>query len=150
VSPSPFDLLRLLGSGVRATTEPTPAKTVEDSQFKELLDKAKAGQVPSGIEARLADGVSINLSPEQMKRLTIAGDKAEAAGASRAMILMDGLAFTMDVGTRTITRAVKASGLGVVGDVDAVISADAPGPASHASGDALLKALAPADDRSAA
>lgn len=151
MSPSPTDMLRLLGSGVQGSVDRPASRPVEESGFKELLNKARAGGVPSGIEARVADGVAMTFSPEQMKRLTIAGDKAEAAGASRAMILMDGLALTMDVGTRTIIQATNATSVGVVGDVDAVLSADsqADSPA-HDSGTRLLKALAPGDDQRAA
>lgn len=149
---TPGDLLRLLGSGVSATGDRPPvSKPIEESAFKDLLDKAAQGHVPSGIEARLGQGVNATFTPEQMERLTAAGDKAEAAGASRAMILMDGLAVTMDVPTRTVTQVVKASSLGVVGDVDAVIGASAPkATGSQASGDALLSALHRPDDRDAA
>lgn len=70
-----------------------------------------------------ADGVDIKLTDEQWGRLTKAADAAQAQGASRALVLLDGEAFTLDVTTRQVLgKADLASGQAATG-IDAVIQA---------------------------
>lgn len=128
---TPLDLLRLLGSGVRALAPAraaSPAKGEEPGAFAAALEKARAGDVRSGIPVRVADGLPLELTADQLERLGAAADRAEAHGASRALVLIDSMALTVDVATRTITGTVDLAGVTAVAGIDAVITA--PGGAS--------------------
>jgi hypothetical protein len=91
-----------------------------------------------------AEGVDIKLSDEQWGRLSKAADAAQAQGATRALVLLDGEAFTLDVTTRQVLgKANLASGRATTG-IDAVIQAPAAGTANakESSSNELLAALA--------
>lgn len=125
-------LLRSLGSGIRpggpdALTRPTStAVDVAGGSFSELLQAVSSGQLSSGAPVTVAKSANLNLSPKQMSRLTAAADRAQAEGADRAVVLIDGMALSLDVATRTITGTVKAAAGGkipqVLTGVDTVIT----------------------------
>lgn len=149
---SPLDLLRLLGSGLSALggRSRSAKVSIDGSSFADLLEQAKAGQVQSGIPIRTADGVDLKLTPQQLDRLALAADRAEAQGAARALVMLDGTAIKLDVATRTITGTVDLSQSLVLSGFDTVISApppaSAPGalpppPANPAANASLLKVL---------
>lgn len=119
----------LLGAlGAAASTRGSgPASTAnagEGSQgeFAEALAKAKSGTLASGAEVKIAKGLSLKLTESQMQRLSAAADRAEAQGAGRAIVLIDGQALKLDVGSRTITGAADMSSTQVMSDADTVIS----------------------------
>lgn len=120
-------LLRGLGSGVRpAGVESAQAKgaqVIETLRFEDLLNKAQAGAVSSGVPVRVAKDAGVELSKEQLLRLSVAADQAEAQGASRAAVIIDGKVLQLDVTTRTVTGSVPMSGTRVLAGVDAVIVA---------------------------
>ncbi len=147
---SPADWLRLLGSGVRAPaagaralpapidpTSPTFALTLDKA-----LDQARTGEFASGIEVTVADGVGIELSSDQVARLSAAADHAQAQGAARAIVLIDGLALRLDVAVRQVTGVADLSTPGVIGGVDSIIVA------GHAPRDARAGAPLPPPGRS--
>lgn len=120
---TPLDLLALVraGSSLLAPAKVTPAQ-VEGANFADLLRTAENGQIASGREVTVGKGVELTLTREQAAGLAAAADRAEASGAQSVMVLMDGLALKLDVGSRTIVgKADLASGQVVTG-VDAVVS----------------------------
>lgn len=128
-------LLRALGSGVRG---PGPASTQPKASdpkvaFEELLRQARAGEIETGAPVSVARGAGVELSADQLARLSAAADKLEAAGATRALVLMDGRALVLDVATRTVAGVMPMDpGRPVVG-VDAVLRlSDAPASAPSA------------------
>ncbi len=145
---SALDLLRALGSGVHAgkvgnaTAAPKASATGVD--FASLLDQARAGKIASNIPVRLGDGVGLDLSADQLQRLSVAGDQAEAQGAGRAVVLIDGMALSMDVATRTITGQIDLASGGTLTGVDAVVVASAPGHTGAAGVLGPPAAIAPA------
>ena len=94
---------------------------------------------------RLGAGVRVDLNAGQLERLSIAGDQAEAQGAGRAVVLIDGLVLSMDVATRTITGQIDLDQGGTLTGVDAVVVAPGAGQAPGRVGSPGLAAgLSPA------
>jgi hypothetical protein len=162
VSPTTVDLLRLLGpggaSGVQATQGAAPGQ-VAGADFASLLQQARQGQLASGRQVTVARGSGLNLSADQLQKISVAADQAEAQGATRALVFMDGMALRLDVGNRQVMGAVDPTKPGVMTGLDAVVTipstgADAgqaavkPLPRSSAIGSpSLLKALMGSDQQ---
>jgi len=124
LSLNPAQLLRSLG-GVRPASVPDQSgapRLTEGPGFEQLLSAAQAGTVSSGLPVRVASQAGVSLSTSQLSRLSGAADQAEAAGASRAVVMIDGMALTMDVGLRTITGQADMSSTKVLSGVDAVVT----------------------------
>jgi hypothetical protein len=122
------ELLRSLGAS------PTLNKIRSDAMapgapqgfsFEQMLDQARSGGVSSGISVKVAKGLDIKLNADQLARAAAAADVAEANGASRAMVILDGRAYRMDVGTRTIIGEASGTEAAAMADVDAVVTAPA-------------------------
>jgi hypothetical protein len=120
----PSQLLRSLGSRAFAPTTGAPAASqlAEGPAFDQFLQQAQAGQISSGIPVRVSRQAGVSLSGSQMVRLADAADRAEAAGASRALVMIDGMLLTMDVPQRTITGQADISSTKVLNGVDAVVT----------------------------
>lgn len=121
-------LLRSLGilpasSGIRSRLGAVGEDQV--SSFDDLLEQARTGQAGPGAPIRIAKGLDLSLSPDQLQRAAAAADVAEANGASRAMVLLDGTAYRLDVATRTIIGEVRGQAAASMTDVDAVVAAPA-------------------------
>lgn len=151
-------LIGLLGGVGRAIAgRQTPQQSIGTSSFEELLAQARAGEFSSGLPVSIAPDASVKLNPDQLTRLVQAADQAEAEGANRAIVLMDGMALTLDVATRTVTGKADASATRVLAGYDAVVAvAAAPkgiplgavtGPTGlNYANPSLLAALAPRAD----
>lgn len=99
---------------------PDPAQ-LQGADFDSLLTKARGGQLASGREVTVAKGAGVRLSPDQLARISIAADKAEAQGATRALVTIDGHSFKLDITARQITGAVDLTQGGVLTGIDAVL-----------------------------
>jgi hypothetical protein len=151
-------LLRMLASPGAATAAPAPTSHDPSSPaFAALLEKARAGEVSSGREVSIATSANLKLTPDQLQRLAVAADRAEAQGATRAVVLIDGQALRLDVTMREITGSVDLAVPGVFTNIDAFITApEAPGASKSAtpmpgegrawSNASLLKSLADAGE----
>jgi len=149
----PGQLLKALGAGLApaGVGAPTAAQPTDGPSFDSLLQQAQGGSLSSGIPVRVMRQAGLSLSPSQLARLSDAADRAEAAGANRALVMMDGMALTMDVPTRTITGQADTSATKVLNGVDAVVTVangagDLPGqvaaPSAGLMNSSLLKILA--------
>jgi hypothetical protein len=111
---------------------------IGSDSFAALLEQARAGNVESGVPLRVPSQLGLNLNQSQVERLMKAADQAEAQGAARALVMMDGMGITLDVGTRTVTGTVDASKPGVLEGIDAVVVAgvdpNSPEGKAHAGG----------------
>lgn len=115
------DMLRALGGNQLASS----AKTLGASgsvDFAQLLEQARAGEIASGLPVRVAPGAGVELSSEQLGRLSGAADLAEAHGAARAAFMIDGKMITMDVASRTVTGTITAAETSVVQGIDAIVT----------------------------
>jgi len=124
------DLLRMLGS--QATPGVAPIAAAKSGpfaagalDFAKLLSQAQAGQLASGREVSIAKNANVSLTPEQLQRLSAAADQAESQGATRAVVMMDGMALKLDVGMREITGSVDLKSGGVLTGIDSLIEVPA-------------------------
>jgi len=168
MSQSDGDLLRALSSGVRSqgltAAAARPGKgaagDIDGLDFQSLLAKAKSGTISSGLPVTVSPEAGIELTDEQLGRVAAAADLAQASGASRALVLIDGKAVKLDVGVRTVTGvADMESGKPITG-IDAVVNAPGvlsqspslvtlPAGASTSRNVSLLKALGAREDHPA-
>ena len=123
------ELLRSLGAGLRpagidaAGKTSGPARAGSGAMFADLLASARAGEISSGAPVTIAKGAGVELSEDQLRRLSIAVDRAEASGATRALVMIDGMALRVDVGVRQVTgRAELAPGAALSG-IDGIVQA---------------------------
>jgi hypothetical protein len=120
------DLLKALGGSVRPAGVPGGAPISQAFSrvgFATMLEQARAGQISSGVPVSVLPSAGVELTPSQMQRLAIAADQAEAQGAARAVVAIDGMLLHLDVGVRSITGRIDAETSGVLAGVDAVVVA---------------------------
>lgn len=135
---------RLAGGGSATSAPAAP------SAFADLLGKARAGFEPSGLPVELGKGVDLELTKDQLQRLSQAADRAEAQGAQTAVVMIDGRALELDVTLRTITGEVDPD-QGIRPEIDTFLFAPpaeqpaASTPAAAAQNADVLKILAERD-----
>jgi len=136
--PQGGDMLRMLGAtGAASLIRPGASAGSQSSEgldFMKLLENAKAGKVSSGLPVKASKNSGLNLSAEQLQRLGTAADLAEAAGASRVLVMMDGMALRLDVGVREVTGAATMQPGQVLTGIDAIVQMP-PGADGSGSGD---------------
>lgn len=144
---SSLDLLRRLEPAVRPETASGKDGGVptlfESRSFDELLHGAAAGQVRSGRPVQVSESVHPSLDAAQLERLGAAADRAEASGARRALMMIDGRGLVMDIATRSVSSEMKPGDVGGVLQVDAamVVGGEEHAPTSKGSPFAGLNAL---------
>lgn len=156
----PSALLRMLGASPRTASlglapnghEARASGDVQPGQFADLLAKARAGELSSNQPVTLAPGAeaSIRLTDDQLARIALAADEAEAKGLRAALVVLDDQQFILDVQSRTLSAA--PSDPSIVTGVDGVINLSARGrpapapvlepPASVISSASLARLLA--------
>lgn len=128
-------LLSRLAGVVRPSGVPDRAVTavapIEGRSFKDMLAQAGSGAIHSDLPVKVAEGSGVSLTQEQLSRLQSAADAADAAGAHKALVLIDGVALEMDVQSRTIVSKIDPSAAGVRAGFDAVLTV--PGEGSSAA-----------------
>lgn len=152
-------LLKMLGSGVELVRQIGGAnrpEPIEGADFADLLDRVSKGSLRPGEAVSIDPTLELELTGDQLRRLTEAADRLEAAGASKGVVLLDDLALEVDVLTRTVTRRVDLSDGTAVAGVDAVVRAPAAettrpaGPPGGALSNASLLETLARDGRDAA
>ena len=84
----------------------------EGPSFQDILkgktDRAEAGEVKFSKHAtnRLADR-NIELTKEQVERLNLGAAKAEAKGINESLVIVDSLAFIVNVPNQTVITAMS-------------------------------------------
>ncbi len=96
-----------------------------EPKFDETLEAQLNVHFSNHAQRRL-DSRAINLASSDLKRLTQAVDRAESKGARDSLILMDKVAFVVDVQQRLVVTAVDASNQkeGIFTNIDSVVLAD--------------------------
>lgn len=112
---------------------------VERASFDELLARARAGEFTSGLPVTVARHLNLNLNEEQLARLAIAADRAQAAGAQSALVRLDGQWLRLDIPSRTVVARADVNERDVLTGIDAVLAA----PESRASATPVSHARAP-------
>ncbi|MBN4052516.1 hypothetical protein JYT82_00210 [bacterium AH-315-K20] len=150
ILPSPVDLLRVLGSAIRpdGTAQLRDAGAAE--AFENLLEKAQAGSLETGLPVSIASGVDVELSEPQLAELSRLVDRAHAAGATRMAVLVDGKALDVDVLSRRVLGELDLADGRVMTGIDGVVRLDTnavsqlgvlPAPSPGAMDASLLKLL---------
>ena len=96
----------------------------DGSSFSDALEQASvkfSNHAQKRLETR-----SIEMDQNSMSRLSTAVDKAQAHGAKESLILMDDLAFVVNVPNRTVVTTVDMNNRkeGVFTQIDTVVFAD--------------------------
>ncbi len=113
----------VLGSSTFAPTRPGLA----DQSFQQLLTLASQGAIESGRQVQLAFEPKQSLDDEQIARLSTAADRAEAFGAKRAMMLIDGRGLLLDVEQRTLHAELSSGAESrFAGGLDAAVYVPSP------------------------
>jgi hypothetical protein len=122
------NLLKSLASGVRTNAAASPLANatgltgqLESGQFADLLRRAQSGELTSSRPVSIGRDAKVNLSADQLAKISLAADKAEVAGVRSALVLIDGQAVTLDVGSRTVTGKADL-GSGVMAGIDGFIN----------------------------
>jgi hypothetical protein len=150
VTPAPFALLNLIGAAGRLISgSHRSGAPAAGPDFDDLLKQAERGHLASGRTVTIGPRADLQLTPDQLQRVSLAADRAEANGAGKALILIDGLALKVDVVSRTIEQSIDSGAQSVLTDIDAVLGAPAAGapaaafgPTAPASNPAILEILA--------
>ncbi len=87
--------------------------------FGDLLERERSA-------VRIAPGLDLELSEDQMRRLAEAADRAQRAGARSALVMIDGMALRLDVQNRTVTARESVAAGDVLTGIDALVDASDP------------------------
>jgi len=141
MSNDPAIMLRQLGQGGRANAAQltpvapaAPAGGVQAGEFADLLRRARDGSLSSNRPVTVADDAGLKLSEDQLARLALAADRAEAAGLRKVLVTIDEQRVILDIPQRTVLSAAGGQGSMIEG-IDGVID--------------LAGLLAPAPDKAA-
>jgi flagellar operon protein len=100
-------------------------KTQGGQSFSEVLSQVQEVQFSNHAQKRL-ESRQISLTPDSVSRLSDAVDRAEKRGGQSSLVLMDDLAFLVNVPRRLVVTAVDANsrGEGVFTQIDSVVLAE--------------------------
>ncbi len=153
-------LLRMLAGGVLGFDTPSrePAGNPGAAGFGAMLESASRGELRSDLPVRIPAALEERVDPELRPRISEAADLAASEGIRRALVLVGGRMFRVDVASRSVIDAPGAQSR-AVGDIDGVVRAGGssagpaasdrrPGPARVVRNASLLRALADQPERS--
>ena len=122
------ELIGRLAAGVRPAAEGESRSAAGASSFDALLNQAERGGLESGIPITFARGVEVELSQEDLNKLSQLVDRAQSQGASKAVVLTDQGMLQLDVLRRRVEGVVdpNTAGTDVLVGVDAVIRLNQP------------------------
>ena len=122
VSEQAFQLLALLGSGVRPfdAVDATPVDiTVPD--FGTMLARARSGNPQTGLAVALPHELESALSIVDREALAGAVDRAAVVGAESVLVKLDERILRIDVRTRTVLEEIARSDLDPIEGIDAFV-----------------------------
>jgi flagellar operon protein len=101
---------------------------VGSTSFSDFLSQAQQTQQVrfSNHAQKRLDTRQITLTDDGLKRLTSAVEKAEKRGGKESLVMMDDMAFIVNVKDRLVVTAIDAQsrGDGVFTQIDSVVFAD--------------------------
>jgi flagellar operon protein len=116
---------RITGAGQGLARTAGNSRPVQGPDFSEVLENVQGVRFSSHAQKRLLSR-EIDLNDENVNRLSDAIDKAEKRGGKSSLVVVDDLAFIVNVPKRTVVTALNASqrGEGVFTQIDSVVFAD--------------------------
>jgi flagellar operon protein len=123
--PFHVQLGRVNGVGEQPAKPAGTVKHVQGSSFLETLEQVQGVRFSNHALKRLQSR-EINLNSENVNRLSDAIDKAEKRGGKSSLVMVDDLAFIVNVHDRTVVTALDTNqrGEGVFTQIDSVVFAD--------------------------
>ncbi len=117
------DMLRRLASGVHpgGVGSAVSHRTIESEDFSALLSSVRTGDITSGRPIEVKDDAGAPLTGDQLERLGVATDAAEAAGSRRLLAMIDGGAVTVDVAERRIVESAASIAGVVLTEIDGFV-----------------------------
>lgn len=114
-------LLRRLTPAVNAGARAAVPTLFESRGFEDLLAQALNGTVRSERDVRCACELQPPLDSSQLARLSAAADRAEAMGATRALMMIDGRGLEVDIAARAVMSELRAGDAGQLLHIDAAM-----------------------------
>ena len=124
--PFHVQLGRVNGVGAQPVTPQAGTVTsTEGVSFQETLENVQRVRFSNHAQSRMQSR-DINLNSENVNRLSDAIDKAEKRGGKSSLVMVDDLAFIVNVQSRTVVTALDKDqrGEGVFTQIDSVVFAD--------------------------
>jgi flagellar operon protein len=108
-----------------ATSVNSKANEVTGASFAETLSQTQNLRFSNHAQKRL-EARNINLTDDGLNRLSSAVDKAEKRGGKESLVMVDDMAFIVNVRDRLVVTALdsKTRGEGVFTQIDSVVFAD--------------------------
>lgn len=114
-------LLRLLGPTAAHSASAEPPHIGEGPRFAELLEQARQGALETGLPVSVASGAGVELTGAQLERLSKVVDQAHASGATRIVVMMDGLTLDVDVLSRRVLGVAELGGGRTLTGIDGLV-----------------------------
>jgi flagellar operon protein len=123
--PFAVQLGRINGVGPEPVKPASAVKPVQGPSFTETLGNVQGVRFSTHAQNRLQSR-QISLNSENVNRLSDAIDKAEKRGGKSSLVMVDDLAFIVNVQSRTVVTALDKNqrGEGVFTQIDSVVFAD--------------------------
>jgi len=123
--PFHVQLGRINGVGEQPAKPAATAKPVQGPSFIETLENVQGVRFSNHALKRLQSR-AIDLNSDNVNRLSDAIDKAEKRGGKSSLVVVDDLAFIVNIHNRTVVTALDADqrGEGVFTQIDSVVFAD--------------------------
>jgi flagellar operon protein len=124
--PFHVQLGRVNGVGAQPVTPKASTVTsTEGTSFLETLENVQRVHFSNHAQSRMQSR-EINLNNDNVNRLSDAIDKAEKRGGKSSLVMVDDLAFIVNVQSRTVVTALDKDqrGEGVFTQIDSVVFAE--------------------------
>lgn len=123
--PFHVQLGRVNGVGEQPAKPTGTVKPVQGPSFMETLESVQGVRFSNHAIKRLQSR-EIHLDSENVNRLSEAIDKAEKRGGKSSLVMVDDLAFIVNIQDRTVVTALDANqrGEGVFTQIDSVVFAN--------------------------
>ena len=131
--PIRVQLDRTQSTGQSTSSQRSATRSTDGSSFAETLSQVQDVHFSNHAQKRL-ESRDISLNDDSVQRLSDAIDKAEKRGGKSSLVMVDDMAFIVNVPNRTVVTALDANhrGEGVFTQIDSVVFADS-GSASGGS-----------------
>lgn len=120
------DPIRIHSASGSGPAAPGPKRARESgASFAEALDRASGLKFSSHAQKRM-ERRDIQLSDDHLARLSLAVDRVAQRGGKESLVLMDDLAFIVNVKSRLVVTAMDGESRkeGVFTQIDSVVLAD--------------------------
>jgi flagellar operon protein len=123
--PFHVQLERINGVGEQPVKPASTVIPVQGTSFLETLETVQGVRFSNHAQSRMQSR-EISLNSDNVNRLSSAIDKAEKRGGKSSLVMVDDLAFIVNIQSRTVVTALDKNqrGEGVFTQIDSVVFAD--------------------------